>query len=247
MIRQAGRHLTRLATRTIIVIARVGRIMRPGARRAGLVTVAAAGLVLAAASAAVAHVAAPAPSPSPEPVKTISLEGHGIDEPLVVAAATAPELYAAVVDQVSWLTGKGQFPEPDAEVLGPKYTVTLLTDDKAEQTFDLYPLAEGGPRAFRPANQPDGRKLGAAWFYGRLTMSETLRAAGAPLPERPDTVHGGIGGGERVIPDDLLGSDEDVNRWFGELRQLLLLNGAVLVTITAGLAGIALLVRRRTR
>lgn len=177
---------------------------------------------------------------------SISIAGQGLSEPLVIREESQPGLYGAVFEQVSHLTGSGQPIAPKAADLGPKYTIVVFAGAVAKQTYDLYPLAKGGPRAYRPAKQPQ-RKTTAAWFFGRLTMSEALRTAGAPLPERPDTISGGIGGGERVIPDEPLGAGEGLDRMLAELRRLMLLNGAVLVTITLGLAGIALLIRRRTR
>lgn len=181
----------------------------------------------------------------PEP-GSISISGGGLAEPLLIRQESDPALYGALLEQVSHLHGSGQPVAPKAADLGPKYTVVVLAGADAKQTFDLYPLAKGGPRAYRPARQPQ-RKTSAAWFFGRLSMSETLRTAGAPLPAQQDTVSGGIGGGERVIQDESLGAGEDLDQIFAELRRLMLLNGAVLLTITVGLAGIALLVRRRTR
>ncbi|MCW6009303.1 hypothetical protein K1W54_32890 [Micromonospora sp. CPCC 205371] len=180
----------------------------------------------------------------------VTIAGDGLAQPITVQAAEKPELFNAVLSQVSWLQGKGQTSSPKPDKLGPKYTVTVVVGDAAKQTFDLYPLATGGPRAFRPAKQPDKKaKTTAAWFYGRLTMSETLRAAGVPLPEQIDTLHsgGGVGGGERVFDDNTLNPGRDLDELLTDLRQMLLLNGAVVVVITLGLAGIALLVRRRTR
>ncbi len=187
-----------------------------------------------------AHAAPAAPT-------SITITGTGLDQPLTLEAEASPDLFAAVIDQVSWLQGKGQSAAPKPTDLGPKYAVVVHVEDVAKQTYELYPLAKGGPRAFRPANQPGQRKTTSAWFFGRLSMPETLRAAGVPLTDQPDMMHGGTGGGERVIPDDSLGSGEDIDRWLGELRRLMLLNGAVLLTITVGLAGISLLIRRRTR
>lgn len=189
------------------------------------------------------HAAHAAPS---EP-GAVTITSSELAAPLRVEEQSNPDLYAAVVEQVSHLRGSGQpMSSPKAADLGPKYTVVVFTGTVAKQTYDLYPLAKGGPRAYRPAKQPQ-RKGAEAWFFGRLSMSEALRAAGAPLPEAPDTISGGIGGGERVIPDDTLSAGEDLNQMFAELRRLMLLNGAVLLAITTGLAGIALLVRRRTR
>lgn len=176
----------------------------------------------------------------------ISITGASLAEPLLIREETDPTLYAALLEQVSHLQGSGQPMSPKAADLGPKYTVVVFSGDVAKRTYDLYPLAKGGPRAYRPAKQPE-RKTSAAWFFGRLSMSEALRTAGAPLPEQPDTFSGGIGGGERVIPDEPFDAGEDLGQMFAELRRLMLLNGAVLLTITVGLAGIALLVRRRTR
>lgn len=183
---------------------------------------------------------------APKGTSAVTVTGPGIETPVTVLDAENPELFGALLDQVSYLSGAGQTSAPKAEDLGPQYTVLLLVGAEPSQTYDLYPLAKGGPRAHRPAKQPQ-RKSSDAWFFGRLTMSETLRAAGAPLPERPDTISGGIGGGDRVIPEEGLGTRDDIDRMLGELRHLMLLNGAVLIVITAGLAGIALLVRRRTR
>lgn len=78
-------------------------------------------------------------------------------------------------------------------------------------------------------------------------MSETLRAVGVPLAPRFDTLSGGIGGGERVLPEEALDPAEGLDTALGELQRLLLLNIGVVLVITVGLAGIALLVRRRTR
>lgn len=186
--------------------------------------------------------AAPAPKPT-----IITITGKGIAEQISVKAADAPDLFAAVHSEVTFLSGGGQITAPKKDRLGPKYTVVLHYDGKPRYGYDLYPLATGGAKAFRPALQPDKRKTTAAWFLGRLGMSETLRAAGVPLPERPDVMSGGIGGGERAIPDDTLDAGRDLDLLLADLREVLLLNAAVVVTITAGLAGIALLIRRRTR
>jgi hypothetical protein len=189
--------------------------------------------------------AAPANTPT-----AVAIGGEGLTQPITVQAAEKPELFTAVLSQVSWLgSGKGQTNSPKPDKLGPKYTVTVHVGDAAKQTYDLYPLATGGPRAFRPAKQPDKKiKTTAAWFYGRLTMSETLRTAGVPLPDQASSLHdGGVGGGERVFDDDTLNPGRDIDKLLTDLRQMLLLNGAVVVVITLGLAGIALLVRRRTR
>nr|WP_229688247.1 hypothetical protein [Micromonospora yangpuensis] len=193
------------------------------------------------------HPAQAAPKPKPPPAG-VDITGVGITEPLRLRESDRHAHVVAVIDQVNWLSrATGQSKGPKAADLGPKYTVVVLAGDVPKQTYDLYPRANGGPRIHRPAKQPDGRKTGAGWFLGRLNMSETLRIAGVPLERQLDTLTGGIGGGERVIPDDSLDPSKSINESMGALQRLLLLNVAVVVTITAGLAGIALLVRRRTR
>ncbi|HEY0696729.1 MAG TPA: hypothetical protein VGD43_02860 [Micromonospora sp.] len=217
MVRRAGRFLSSIFTMLLV----------------------SAGLTV---SAAVAGHAAPRPAPKPT---AITITGDGLAKPIDLRVETDPALFAAVLDQVSFLNGAGHA-APNRATLGRKFTLVVLVGGVAKQTYDLYPLAKGGPRAFRPAKQPDLRKTTSAWFLGRLNMSETLRTAGVPLPAQPDALSGGIGGGERVIPDDLEAS-KDVDRLLGDLRQVLLLNAGVVIAITLGLAGIALLVRRRTR
>ncbi|HEX6968562.1 MAG TPA: hypothetical protein VF174_07110 [Micromonosporaceae bacterium] len=178
----------------------------------------------------------------------VTISGDGLAEPLTVQAESDPALFAAILDQVSWLRFGTGHPAPPEELdLGPRYTVVLLVGEAATQTYDLYPLASGGPRAFRPGGQAGQGKTGPAWFFGRLNMSETLRAAGAPLPVRNDMLNSGFRGGERVIPDSPLGAEEQLDDLLTDLRHLVLLDAAVVVTITVGLAGFALLIRRRTR
>jgi hypothetical protein len=181
------------------------------------------------------------------PPAGVDISGERLGQPLRLRADSRPAEVNAVVDQVDWLGRTGQQRGPDADSLGPKYTVVLLTADVPMQTYDLYPLAKGGPRVYRPAKQPDLSKVKAGWFYGRLNMSETLRTVGVPLPRQFDTVSGGVGGGERVIPDDTLNPSRDIDDVLGELQRLLLLNVGVMLVITVGLAGISLLIRHRTR
>ncbi len=204
--------------------------------------------LLAGPAQASATVAAPA-KPPPKPT-AITIEGPGLDAPLSVLAETDAELFSTLLGQVSWMAGGiGHAAAPRARRLGPKYTVVVMVKDRAVQTYDLYPLATGGPRAHRPAKQPDRRKATAAWFYGRLTMSEALRASGVPLPEKPDVVSGGlgggIGGGGRIGDEDTFDPGRDLDKFFGDMRHVLLLNGAVVLVITLGLAGMSLLVRHR--
>jgi hypothetical protein len=190
-----------------------------------------------------AALAAPKPPPAPTAVQ---IAGKFPGDSITVQQAERPDLFKRLLSEVSWLaTTTPTTSKPGNDKLGPKFTVTILIKDKAAQTYDLYPNAAGGPRAFRPAKQPAGKKT-PGWFYGRLTMSESLRLSGVPLKERPDVVSGGIGGGvgEEVATDELdpvaVGTDV-----LSDVRRLFLLNGAVLVVILLGLGGIAFLIRRR--
>ncbi|MGW1057796.1 hypothetical protein [Micromonospora rubida] len=217
----------------------------------------AAGMLLAAVLTGPAHAGGPArtagparlavpAAPKPQPAG-VDITGDRLAEPLRLRAATHSAAVVAVIDQVSWLGRTGSPSGPAAKDLGPKYTVVVFAGEIATQTYDLYPLAKGGPRVYRPAKQPGpSPKAKAGWFLGRLNMSEALRTAGVPLEQQIDTV-GGVGGGERVLPDESLNPGQDLDEALGELQRLLLLNVGVMLVITLGLAGIALLIRRRTR
>lgn len=203
----------------------------------------------AATAAPATHRSAPAgtvTAPKPRPAPTaILISGDGLAEPLRLTPKDNPDQFAAVLAEVSWLYSASGVPaRPPADKLGVKYTVVVLVNNKPAWSYDLFPSAAGGPRAYRPSRQPDRHRTSAAWFYGRLTMSETLRLAGAPLPERPDVVSGGVGGGARIAVQTV-DPQEDLNRLAAQLQQVLLLNAGVLVVITLGLAGMSLLIRRR--
>jgi hypothetical protein len=166
---------------------------------------------------------------------------------IVIQQKDQDRLFDSLLSEVNWMAAppKGQTTPPKANKLGAKYVLTVLSKTSPVQVYELYPLAAGGPRAHRPAAQPVSKKTDA-WFYGRLTMPGTLRASGAPLNTKPDVVAGGIGGG---VGEDLSSRELDpvagMNSFLDQMRHLLLLNGAVLVGILTGLAGIAFLIRRR--
>ncbi|MFC7534975.1 hypothetical protein [Actinoplanes sp. GCM10030250] len=207
----------------------------------GAVAVAAALAVGVMPSAAQAEGAPKAAKPT-----AVEVAGKGISSPIVIRQENEPKLFQMVLNEVSWLAAESpQTSAPKADKLGPKYTVRLLVKDAPHQIYDLYPQAAGGPRAYRPSKQPTGKKA-AGWFYGRLSMSESLRLSGAPLKAKPDVVNGGIGGG---VGEDLSAGEvnamESMTEAFTEMRRLFLLNGAVLLIILVGLAGMAFLIRRR--
>jgi len=186
-------------------------------------------------------------TPRKPPAPTaIQIAGANLKTKIVIQKQSQPELFQTMLSEVSWLANAiPQTSAPTAKALGPKYTVTILAKNTGVQAYDLYSMATGGPRAHRPAKQPSGKKTDG-WFYGRLTMSESLRLSGAPLKAKPDVVTGGIGGGAGV---DVNVAEIDpmagVNTFLNQMRQLFLLNGAVLVVILFGLAGISFMIRRR--
>jgi len=190
---------------------------------------------------------APAPAgAAPAAPTAVMVAGKFDGGKVTVQQAERPDAYQRLLSEVNWLsTATPTTTQPKADKLGIKLTVTVLVKNKASQVYDVYPLAAGGPRAFRPAKQPSGKKA-AGWFYGRLTMAESLRVAGVPLEQKADLVSGGIGGGagEDVVDEELdpLAVGMDV---VDQLQQLFLLNGAVLLIVLIGLAGVAFLIRRR--
>jgi hypothetical protein len=195
---------------------------------------------------ALAPAAAPAAPKPPKPT-AVQIAGAGLPGgKVLVQASDRAQLFQLMLSEVAWLaTAPPSASAPKTSALGPKYTVTVLAKNAPQAVYDLYPLAKGGPRAHRPAKQPTGKKADG-WFYGRLTMSESLRRSGAPLTAKTDVVTGGIGGGSvqaLEVSDDQ--PPPTVHEFFAQIRRLLLLNVAVLVVILLGLGGIAFLIRRR--
>jgi hypothetical protein len=183
---------------------------------------------------------------TPPALTAVQIVGEGIAGKIVVPSDAQAALFQRMLTEVSWLANSTpQASAPKTDALGPKYTVTVLAKTAAQQVYDLYPMAAGGPRAYRPANQPTGKKADG-WFYGRQTMQESLRLAGAPLKPKLDVVAGGIGGGVGQDVDVAQVDPMDtVQNVFGQMRELYLLNGAILVVILFGLAGTAFLIRRK--
>jgi hypothetical protein len=191
--------------------------------------------------------AAPAAQAAPKESKptAVEIKGKNITDPIVVQQAAQPRMFEVLLTEVDWLAAaRPQTSAPKGDKLGDKYTLTILVKDAPSLVYDLYPQAAGGPRAFRPAKQPSGKKA-AGWFYGRLSMPESLRLSGAPLEAKPDVVHGGIGGGVGETLKSDVDPAQSAGEVFTEVRRLFLLNGAVLLVILVGLAGMAFLIRRR--
>jgi hypothetical protein len=176
----------------------------------------------------------------------VKISGQDLPGDKIVQAHQNAELFDLLLGQVDWMISpQPQTSKPDDDKLGAKYTVTVLAADQPQHTFDVYPQAAGGPRAFRPADQPKG-KVTEGWFYGRLNMSEALRMTGAPLPPQKDQmITGGIGGGQHVDGPELADVDVNVGKVLGDFQRLFLLNGAVVLAIALGLAGMSWLIRRK--
>jgi len=183
-----------------------------------------------------------APAYAQADVEQVTLTGEGLSEPLEVRADESPERCAALYREVSFLIGeRPDADEPEPDTLGPAYTLVTVVDGKERHRFELYPLADGGPRVFRPKEQPGDRKVREGWYHGRLSMPETLVAAGVPL----DGVPGGVGGGGVAPPEPTATADPGVLGLLDDWREGMQLTVAVTIAIAAGLAGVALLIRRK--
>jgi hypothetical protein len=124
--------------------------------------------------------AAPAQAADPD---AISIEGTGLSHAVTISEGAQRDLFHAVQRQIGWMaTRPGDPIQPDPASLGAKYTVTVKSGTVPTEIYDVYPLAPGGPRAHRPAQQPGG-KGPDAWFYASVAIPDMLRAAGVPLPE----------------------------------------------------------------
>lgn len=173
-------------------------------------------------------------------VDRVTITGEDLPDPLVVQAVDDPQLCLALYREISWLIGTtGDAEAPETE-LGPAFTLEVSVEGEPRYRYVLYPLADGGPRVYRPAEQPGERKAREAWFIGRLSMPETLMEAGVDLPGVRPRLGGGRGG-EDTTPGDGPGMRIPVDTW---LEGVLLATGVAL-SITAGLGAVAYLLRRR--
>jgi len=190
-----------------------------------------------------AYASAPSPSTSPKNPVTVTITGAGLAEPLLITAEKDRDGFDAVYGEVNWLaSASGVNASPKADLLGPKYTAVIAVNGVPKQTYDLYPMASGGSRAYRPAAQPDKRKTTATWIYAHLTMASALRQAGVPVAGAPVNQPGGVGGGVVATSKQ---AAADLDEIVGEWRRVVALNGALVVLIAAGLFGIAYLIRRK--
>lgn len=185
----------------------------------------------------------------------VRLSGPGLSGPVTFRATDDPGLFEDLLSEVDWLASRpANAPTPDPAGLGPKYQLAVLVEGKPSQVYDLYPLAVGGPRVFRPAAQP-GRKATAAWLYGRVSMPETLRQAGVPLVitgrnqpgTKENSATGGQGGGTGQGAVGAVGSaapDSGLASVLREWQRGTLLVGAGAFVLLLMLAGVSFLVRK---
>jgi len=167
-----------------------------------------------------------------------TLTGADLPEPLEFTAEEHPTQYADVERELAWLLSRrSDSPEPDPDTLGPEYELIWYRGERGYRFF-LYPLAQGGPRVFRPAEQPDDRTVRAAWYFARLTLPDTLREWGVPMTGDP----AGTGGGEQAEFEPA--PPRSPLAFLDDWRETLLLTGGVAVALLAGLASLAYLVRR---
>lgn len=200
----------------------------------------AAALLLLAAPAHAAPTPAPKPSPSPV-VRTVTITGEQLLEPIVLRSDQREQAFAAMLAEVDWLAVRpATMKAPAAETLGPKLVVVVAVNGVDKQTYDIYPQAAGGPRVFRPAAQPDKRKVANGWFLGRFSMDTSLRSAGLSLGTPDPNEAGGIGGGL----EESTTAEPDIRAMVGDWQRFVGLNGAVVVVIALGVFAIAYAFRR---
>lgn len=196
-------------------------------------------LAAGALSLAAGTLAAPAPARADDH-SYVTITGIDLVEPITVTAEDQPERYAAVRTEVNWLISRsGNAPEPDSGRLGPQYTLVLHVDGEPRHRFHLYPVSEGGPRVFRPADQPADEQAPEAWFYGRLSLPETLTDVGVPLAGAPPDVR--PGGGNDDEADE---PERGPLAFLAEWREGMLLTAGVTLALLAGVASVAFLLRR---
>ncbi len=201
-------------------------------------------LAAVAAAAVVAALTVAVPPAWAQELSLVEISGDLLDEPVVFTVADSPEECRALYREVDWLRGRRGDADPPKEeealeLLGPAYTMVVHLDGEPRLRYVLYPLAQGGPRVYRPEEQPGDRRAREAWFFGRLSMPETLAAAGIPVPGMPQRPSGGGEGGGSAEKEDP--AESVLSAW----REGLGATALVAVVLALGLGAVALLLRRR--
>ncbi len=191
-------------------------------------------------------VAAPANAANAPTLITIS--GTLVKTPVTVHAETQADLFNEMLRQLSWMqTAAGTPMQIATNQLGPKYTVTISAAGDPEQVYDLYPVATGGPRAFRPAAQPLG-KSSDAWFYASLSLPSLLRSAGvAAFGDASDFQEAGLSGDDAAPVAATSAIRVNLRAEVTQLKAALLSSAATVVLAMVVLAGAARFSRYRYR
>jgi hypothetical protein len=164
----------------------------------------------------------------------VTIAGPGIAGTLTVTDAHQQDQFQTLLNLVSWMAdAPGDPMTPDTGSLGDRYTLTLMTAGTPVTRIDLYPHAQGGPRAFRPGHQPDGRVRADAWFYASVMTPSRLAAAGVPVS--------GVKVDSLTSPLDVHPVEPSVawHKAMGLFRRDFLLSVAVGILMSLVLAGIA--------
>ncbi|HEX6497863.1 MAG TPA: hypothetical protein VF054_02395 [Micromonosporaceae bacterium] len=105
----------------------------------------------------------------------VTLAGPDLAGPLTFTANGDRDEFDTLMLEVGWMSGRTGDPiTPDPAALGPKYEVTVLAGDQPVARYELYPMASGGPKAYRPADRRPGASTTDGWFYAPVTLPQVL-------------------------------------------------------------------------
>jgi hypothetical protein len=138
---------------------------------------------LAIGAAIIAALGVSGPAWAADEPNALTIAGPGLSNPVALHATLDTDLFTRLLHQVTWMAGAGGATmAPDPAALGPKYVLTVFSGGTPLQTYNVYPEAKGGPKAFRPKDQPQG-KGSDAWFYVSMSVPELMQAAGVPMSD----------------------------------------------------------------
>src|SRR2546421_146632 len=116
---------------------------------------------MAVGAAIVAALGVSGPAWAADEPNALTIAGPGLSNPIALHARLDTDIFTRLLHQVSWMAGAGGATlVPDPATLGPKYVLTVFSGGKPLQTYNVYPEAKGGPKAFRPKEQPQGQGRG---------------------------------------------------------------------------------------
>lgn len=115
------------------------------------------------------------PAAAAETPTAVTLAGPDLAGPLSFKANSEGDLFDTLMLEVGWMSGRTGDPiSPDPAALGPKYEVTVFAGDQAVARYDLYPMASGGPKAYRPSDQGNGKSTADGWFFAPVSLPQVL-------------------------------------------------------------------------